>query len=139
MEVSAKNPLQPTYYDFVETEQGATMLFDACSIGALSLTPREPKYVEVLKLIRSGCFFIYSQNVLQSWTDGICWDPVDIDCSFRLEREPGNIVGLFKKTITNEDCHMVSYYTPADFLAGWLKTPSQDSELCLAPSWISSF
>jgi len=132
MEVSAKDSLQPTYYGFVETEQDAILLFDACSIGALSLAPRGPSHAEVLELIRSGCVFIYDQNALQSWTDSIRWDSVSIDRSFRLERESGNIDGLFKKTITKGDRHMISYYTAADSLGGWLKTPLQDSELRLA-------
>ena len=71
-------------------------------------------------------------NALQSWTDSIRWDSVSIDRSFRLERESGNIDGLFKKTTAKGDRHMISYYTAADSSGGWLKTPLQDSELRLA-------
>jgi len=35
MDDSATNPIQPTYYGLVETEQDANLLLDACFMGAL--------------------------------------------------------------------------------------------------------
>ncbi len=131
---SVTNPLQPTYIGIVKTEQDAMLLFDACSKGALNLASRGPSHDETPELIRSGCVFIYDKNTpsIQSWTDSTHWAPVSIECSFRVERESDNIHGLFKKTITKGDHHMISFYTAADSAGGSLMSPSKDSELRFA-------
>ena len=137
MDDSATNPIQPTYYGLVETEQDANLLLDACFMGALHPVHRGPRHHELPLLVRSPCAFIYEENAsdIQSWTDGIHWAPVGVCGGFHVEREPGNVNGLFKKTITvnvRGVHHLVAYHTAANALDETLKTPWQDSDLRIA-------
>ena len=87
--MSSGSILQPTFQGHVATTQDALILFEACLQGHLSHVPRRPHDRERNRLIRSGCIFIYEENVsgIKRWTDGVTWSPSRILGNFLVYRE----------------------------------------------------
>lgn len=125
--------LVPTYVGCLETKKDALLLLEACFRQDLHHSFREPQ--GVASAIRSGCIFIWEQDIsgVQCWNDGLSWTPIDRDGDFWISGETTTDDGLRKKTVSvpalGRFHHIVSYYNPWDTINGTLKAPSQDLNL----------
>jgi len=125
--------LVPTYVGCLETKKDALLLLEACFRGDLHHSFCGPR--GVASAIRSGCIFIWEQDIsaVQYWNDGLFWTPIDRDGDFWISDETTTDDGLRKKTLSvpalGRFHHIVSYYNPWDTINGTLEAPSQDLNL----------